>query len=303
MKKEAFEQMILEQVKSMLGKSYDICLKTIMKNNDTKLTGLLIRDKRSDASPTIYLDSFYREDLEEDEVHRIALDIISCYHRNCVGEIDMHFFQIFDEVKHRICYKLISKERNENLLKEVPYIPFLDLAICFYYYFEDKKIPGLGSILIRNEHMEGWNVTTQTLYQMACINTPRLFPASTIPISDIVSKLATEQGMEEDLTTAPFDMFVITNKAQVNGAIALFYNGVIDELYEHFGCDFYILPSSVHELIVLPETAVENVNYMQEMVKTINETQVSREDYLSDSIYKYDGTFQKVGMIYSDAFS
>lgn len=97
-------------------------------------------------------------------------------------------------------------------------------------------------------------------------------------IAEIISK-----GMERE-----DPMFIITNQQTLDGASAIFYPEVMDQIGEGFQGNFFILPSSIHETIVVPDNGEFDYRVLQDMVQTINASEVSPEERLSDHVYHYD---------------
>lgn len=308
MRKEEFFEKVVNSMRERFGEEYNIMLKEIVKNNHVILNGLVIINKAMNVSPTIYLDIFwdaYRAGIRYD---RIIDRIEQIYRRDIPQEsIDMVFFTDFERVKDRICFEIVNAKENEELLSDIPYIPFLDLAICFYYAYSNEEL-GEGTILIHNSHIKLWNASAEQLMELAKENTPRLFPWECVSMENVMSEFddvetivpgGTEESaggacdnvnikeeMDEFLEKNP--MHVLSNIKKIHGSVCFLYPGVIDELAEKFGGSIYILPSSVHEVILLADSGRDNPDDLKEMVRVINETQVDPEDILSDSLYYYN---------------
>jgi hypothetical protein len=220
--------------------------------------------------------------------------IESIYRRDTPDDsLNFDFFRDFENVKDRICYKLVNAAENEDFLKEVPHKPFLDLAICFYYVYSNEEI-GEGTILIRDVHASMWNVSVDTLMECAEKNTSKLYPIESVPMKDVLLGTEKSESVEntkfnDEITQIceEMPMQVISNKKRSQGAACILYSGMLEEIAEKYGNDFYIMPSSVHEVIVLPADKAENPEDLKEMVKTINETQLEPEEVLSDNVYLY----------------
>lgn len=308
MKKEEFFEKVAGSVRERFGKEYDVMLKEIVKNNHVIFNGLVITNKSKNVSPTIYIDMFwdaYRAGIRYDNI----IDRIEQIYRRDTpqGSIDMNFFTDFESVKDRICFEIINAKENEVLLRDIPHVPFLDLAICFYYAYSSEEL-GDGMILIHNSHIEAWKVSVERLMETARENTPRLFPWECVSMENVMSEfedaeIAGPSGACEDdgdacnnfnfkkemdsfLEKTP--MHVLSNIKKMHGSVCFLYTGVIEELAEKFGGSIYILPSSVHEVILLIDNGRDNAEDLKEMIRVINETQVEPEDVLSDSLYYFD---------------
>lgn len=306
MLKERFYECFREELSRKLGEEYEVKLQTILKNNGVRLQGLMIMEKRKNVFPTIYLDSFYEEALEGKKME----DMVGCVEKlmrkdMAIQEVDMEFFQHYDKVKNRICYKLINQEMNRELLEDIPYIPFLDLAICFFFDYCSSEL-GNGSILIRKEHMDKWKVSTRDLWKTAHENTVRLYPAENKSIFHLIVGMM-EQGSAccdrekrdcvADMDEAEVPMRVLSNRQRVFGAAVILYDGYLEEVADTYGCDLYILPSSIHEVIVLPADEVSSGMALQDIIKEVNSTEIEFQEILSNSLYYYDRSRKNVSLI------
>lgn len=267
----------------------------------TLLHGLLISSKGQTVVPTIYLERFL-EAYESGMPFKEVVDrVLSAYrgsgHEGC---IDMEFFKSFENVRDRICYRLIGRKGNGQLLKEIPYIEFLDLAVCFYYSYHGE-ILGDGTILIHNSHMEMWGTNTAELFGLAERNTRRLFPWECRGLDEVLMEM-TDSG-ESAGAEDPGEVFckipmrVLTNSKRVHGAACILYPGVLDEVAKETGGSFFILPSSVHEVIILPDAGNGDGERLKEIIRMVNTTQVAPEEVLSDTLYRYDTAEKMVVMV------
>jgi hypothetical protein len=288
-----FTTKVEKAVGEVLGDEYQIRTQEVLKNNGTKLMGLMIRKESQNVAPTIYLNG-YHERYEEGEIFGdVMQSILADFNRGSVSrDVDISFFEHFEEVKDRICFRLINTERNEDLLQDIPNIPFLDLSIVFFYAYHGEEI-GDGSILIHNNHMERWQTNTEELMKLALRNTPELFQ------SEIQSMLETMKALVGDNPAVLADaanspMTIISNQRRVNGASAILYPRVLHELSEKEGSNLYLLPSSVHEVIALPENLVPDADFLRQLICEVNRTQVHAPEVLSDTLYFYDRSEGKV---------
>lgn len=180
---------------------------------------------------------------------------------------------------------------------------YLDLAICFFYaYYSDEM--GEGSILIHNSHMEMWHTCMEDLFQLARVNTPVLFPWKYGTLWEIVRediRAGQEEGGGEAALQASvpdvIPMRVLTNSKRSYGAACILYPGVLEEVAQRMGGSFYILPSSIHETILLPYDGMLSVESIKEMISVVNRTQVDPEEVLSDSLYYYDAEVNDIRLL------
>lgn len=244
-------------------------LYTVTKNNGTRRTGILFKQEDSNLAPTIYLEEFYQKYLKGQQVPDLADSICSIYQEIRVKKTcDCQNLFDFNHVKEHIVYKLIRRDANEELLKQIPYEPFLDLAVVYYIQIDNTRF-GSAAIQIRNEHLRYWRVEKEEIRRLAGKNTPRIYP---VQIQQIVRF-----------------MYVATNEQCSLGAAVMRYPDFREKVRGMIGEGFYILPSSIHEVILVPESFGMEPERMAEMVKEINQTGVAPEEVLSDSVYYFDG--------------
>ena len=248
-------------------------------------------------TPTVYLDE-YLEDYENGTPFASIMKRIRqmTEYRDAEISFDLKAFMSFATARDRIVYKLINAEMNEALLKEVPHERFLDMAKVFYYVLSDQG-EKQASILIYNGHMQGWGIDTEKLAECAAENTPRLLPGRIYDINELIRKMMPADAVFFDPDCGANDiMYVLTNERKYFGAACMLYEGKLKEFSERIGGSFYILPSSVHELILLRETGDEDPAALVDMVNEVNESQVAADEVLSGSVYRYDRKTAKISV-------
>ena len=298
-----FAGKVRRALKKELGESCRVECKEVRKNNGVILHGLMVLPKGQNVAPTIYLDTF----LEAYESGATFGSIVGrlvhiCREDALKGHIDMEFFRSFEKVRDRICYRLIGRKGNEELLEDIPYIEFLDLAICFYYAYQGDSL-GEGTILIHDSHVELWKTCTAELFGLAKRNTQRLFPWVCNSLEEVLEEISgqgegQEAGEGQGSCFREIPLKVLSNVKRMHGAICMLYPDVLEELAKRERRNFYILPSSIHEVILLADTGAGSAGELREMIAEVNSTQVAPEEILSDSLYYYDSTDKKVKIIF-----
>jgi len=299
---EVFARKICAVVEKELGREFRAEAREVRKNNGILLHGLLILSKGETVVPTIYLERFLRAYESGMPFKEVVGRVLSAYRESSPeGGIDMGFFKSFKDVRDRICYRLIGRKGNEELLDGMPYIEFLDLAICFYYSYHGEQL-GDGTILIHNSHMEMWETCTAELFGLAKRNTRRLFPWECRGLDEVLREMADSghgADMEDpvDAICTDLPMKVLTNSRKTHGAACILYPGVLDGMAQEMGSDFFILPSSIHEVILLPDTGYGDNEELKGMIREVNSTQVALEEVLSDTLYRYDRADKRVVIV------
>lgn len=289
MEYNVFANKIKEGIQKQLGEKAEVAMQKITKNNNVVLDGITIRTKNENISPTIYLNNYYFEELTEDNLQGIIQEIISLYKQNkVVNSIDINFFSNFENVKDKIAYKLINFDKNLEQLKKIPYIQFMDLAIVFYCLAQ-SDMSGNATIVINNSHIQMWGIEIEAIFKAAQRNTKRLLQAEVENIEDILREELGET-IQEIYKEEPNDvlpMYVLSNQAKLNGAACILYKDVLKNFSKTLNSDLYVLPSSIHELILIPQNKNMRPEDLKEMVKDTNDNHVEAEEILSYSIYEY----------------
>lgn len=174
--KKDFVETIKAAMETMYSEGYVVRVQDVQKNNGMVLCGLTIQKIGVNIAPTIYLDSFYEEYRNGRTLVSIVNTISATYEQHKVEKnLSVDALSSFDSVKDKICFKLINAEKNQELLQDVPYVSFMDLAIVFYILV-DQSVDGNATALVRNGMMQLWgNPDVDDIYKIAKMNTQRLF--------------------------------------------------------------------------------------------------------------------------------
>lgn len=293
-----FLENVRKEVESRYDSNVSVTLNHVMKNNGTELDGITIMEKDKNIVPTIYINSFYDRYREGVSLKAVVSEIIRIYNQNKNSiNINADYFENYENVRKTIVYKLVNYQKNKKLLEDVPYKRVLDLAVVFYCLIEQRK--GVSATaLIHNEHLKIWNVTEDEIYNDALKNTPVLLAGSIVPMSKILSEIAGTAPTDNDEKVCEYTgediLYVLTNSSRVNGAACILYDNLLKKFANDVHSDLYILPSSVHEVIIVPKKNAFDKSELADMVREVNEQGVSQDEILSDNVYEYN---RKNGLI------
>lgn len=286
MKYKNFIKNVKTYMESQFQEGQKVLIQPVLKNNGTVYDGLIIIDPILNISPTIYLNPYYHRFLDGVSMEDIYSDILSTYQENLPKEdFDISLFKDFDKAKERILLKLVNQERNSELLEEVPHIIFHDLAIIFVCAICDF-LDEYATILIHNQHLEMWGISLDELYEIGMENTPKLLPYSFDSMENVLKHLS--DG------TLPFvtdiAMSVLTNQLKIHGATSIIYPGLLKRLANDLDDDIIIIPSSIHEVLIIPyQSTISKYSLLnfRDMIVQVNEEQLPDEEVLSDHAYLY----------------
>ena len=280
------------------GEGGNITINHVIKNNGCEMDGLVIMEKGKDIAPTIYLDSFYELYTNGENIKNIIRQIEVIYEQNKNNvTFDVNILKHFDTIKDKIVYKVVNYRSNEKLLEQVPHKRILDLAVVFYCLL-DNEYGRSATALIYNNNLKNWNVTIDDVYKAALKNTPDLLHSKIRSMAALFGKCGVNvDGEEVDLKDyVPSDMYVLTNESKLNGAACILYENVLYDFAQKLGADLYILPSSVHEVILLPKLSMFEKDELVNMVKEVNTEGVAADEVLSDHVYEYNRTERLITM-------
>ena len=301
---EAFMESIKKHIKEYLPESYQDAQVTIREQQklNNRYMGLTVIRPGDDRIPTINLTDLYRQSYENPRF-RITdvLEQISQIIQREPERFDVSRLTQYEEAKKHLFMRVSNADKNLQVLDNVPYVERADLAITFHIAVEENEA-GRASAIVTNNMMENFGVTRNQLYKDALENSSFIAPVMIDNLGEVVGRMEIEEmeargASEEEIRKAEEriyvesqynPMFVVTNETLLYGGSAIFYPGVMDQLGEVLNGDFFILPSSVHETLVVPDDGRISCHELKAMVMAINEKEVAPEDRLADEVYHYD---------------
>ena len=309
---EQFQLEILEELKAMLDDEYTVELRQVIRNNSVELVVIAIREAKNSIAPNIYLDLYYEKYLEGYKITELAQLIVDSYFDYYEDErIDINILDFrWERVRDRVFYRVINRDKNLKLLQQVPHLLYLDLAITFHCLMT-KSENNIGTMRVTKDHMKTWGIKLKDLRDMAIINTPRLFPASIRNMNDVILDILNKDwinGSNQNSMSSISDelseemiadmviksenddniMYVMSNSRGIGGATCLLYKELLYEFANEIDSNLFILPSSIHEVLIVKDDGYVDKEDLREMVIGVNETEVEEEDFLSNQIYHYN---------------
>lgn len=259
----------------------EVTVAKVNKNNGLVLTGIVVKG-HNNVAPTLYLEKFFEQHTNGTSLEEICDEILETLSEVEVKEdLDCSWFTDWEQVKEKMSMKLINLEANTKFLEEVPHMVFGDLAIIFQIVVESLPA-GRGTITVRTEHAAAWGVDTDALYEAAKGNREDI---SIRPMYEVLSEMMGDVPMDLIPPMEEPVMYVMSNTEKINGAIALENLDVLKAFAEEHG-SFYILPSSIHECLLVPAEGDEEE--LTAMVQEVNATQVADDEVLSNHAYYFN---------------
>lgn len=281
-----FKCSIVSGIKEYLPNKYSdamVSFNPVLKNNGLILDALHIHRKGSNVTPNIYLNSFYEQFEDGRSLDDILSDIARMQIENeDIPDIDTVAFTDFQRARSRIKARLVNADLNADFLADKPHTIVADLATVYVIEFSSCEGETM-SATITQPILDSYGITVEELHQIALNNmTDDAYITS-------MSNLLSELGLTDESAVRPKEtLFVLTNTSKTNGAAMVLNDRAMDDVIDRIGKDFFALPSSVHEWILVPCGAGIGVEELVRMVREVNASNVAPHERLSNHVYTYD---------------
>lgn len=278
-----YAESIASQIRNLMP-DVTVDVQEIIKNNDQKMIGICIKKTDTNIAPNIYINSFYEDKVG---VFDAAQKVIGIYNKSAIPGIDVNIFTNYNAVKDRIIFRLVNKGANKEMFEKnnIVYKDFLDLAIIYAVRVSSDG-ENEASFKVTQGIMDTWGVTLDDVDKVAKENTPKLSPVSAMSLTKMLEDMGYPLG---DMGSGDNPLYVMTNDNKLNGAATILYPDVFSKFIDENNIedDLCIIPSSIHEVILYPMNEFERLGIIADMIKEINQSEVSPEERLSDHPYIY----------------
>lgn len=283
-----FKNEIPKMIQQKLNNAYTVSLEEVIKTNDQIYTGLLIRNENEDVIPTIYLEEFYHQYLAGKTLNEITDNILSVY-INALQHIPTPKTPSRDDFIKNLTPTVVNADLNKALLKDLPHIRFEDLAVYLRYCFNESDDRQM-SVKVTSNLLASYNLTKDEAMEYAIDNLEHS-KFQFKPLYQILNSILNEDDFDSFPT-----IFVVTNQNNIYGASCMASKKILSRIADNVLGDYYILPSSVHEILIVPKDFIDRPEELRNMVQEINETMVSETELLSNNIYEFDSVTKKLKM-------
>lgn len=306
---EEFLKLTKKNLKRFFPESFQerkVEIMEVLKNNNIKLQGVYLPGTKSYTSvPLLYLESYYQE-LEdgkklEDVWQKIAQDYQKCQEAEIsIDGISSREWD-YETIKKSLTVYVRNAQENTDFLASCPHEIREDLALVygFHVLVDGEKA---GSAIINYDRLRWLGVSEEQLKQDAWENMKQSNPPCFLDLQDMLAKMYSDElgdvkaGSLEYLEDVDPNamMYVLTNSNQVNGAVYMCDEEVMSLIAEKLGSDLIVIPSSIHETIILKETENVSVTELNAMVEAVNEEAVTPQEKLGNSVYRFDREAQRL---------
>ena len=285
---EEFKNWAEENIKFFLPESYrdaKIDIHDVVKTG-MSYTGMTVRNEDQSIAPAINLNASYEAYEAGKPLYAVGHDMAEIVQTK-QPELNTGIFSSYDSVKKNLFIRVCNSQENSEMLKNVPHTDVEDLSVT-YHVMVDARESGLASATVTNAMIDSFGISKEQLHEDAVRNSQEILPVRMDSMMNMLMGLSGMGDAEYEFgLMAPPSMMVITNQIGINGASAFFYPDSMDKISEQLGGNYFMLPSSIHEVIAVP-AGDKDYRDLESMVKQINMMQVAKEEQLSDHVYHYD---------------
>ena len=297
MNRKEFQQYLADNVRDYLPNSYadaEVTFNEVIKNNDTHLTGISIKRADDVVVPNIYIENFWQEYQAGKDIDHIVGDIADMrieYETPIVGKDIAARIADYEAVKGNLQIRLCDTKENQDRLADLVHTEHSDFSAIYYVNLQENA-EGTASTPVTQQLMGIWGISVEQLHADALAADSQRGPilcemGEMLESMFFGSEPANLLEHVEDANPA-MGMFCLTNGDKAFGAGMILQEDIMAQIGEATGGNFYILPSSTHEVLIVPESTGMEVKELSAMVYEINRTEVEPQDRLSDQVQHYD---------------
>ena len=297
-----FVNEVKDNIKRFLPEAYENAEVSVMdyQKLNTTYKGLMVKKEDETITPTINMDQLYKAYQNQpgvtmESVCRRIADVVM----EAPIQVNLKSIMDYDIAKDNLFIRVSSAETNKEVLENAPHQLKEDLAIT-YHVAVGKDQDGLSSMFIKNDLLEQYGISAEQLHEDAMKSSPHVMIPEVSSIGALIDEMyqknilmltPDEREMLQETLQESSEMptfFVVTNTERIDGAGVIFYPEFMDNMGELLGNDFFILPSSIHQMLVFPDDGQVDAEMLRDMVKEVNATQVAPAERLTNDVYHFD---------------
>lgn len=312
---QEFCNIVVSEAARLLPDTTTPAIRMVLKNNDIEQSALYV--KRSDiaCSPMVYLEPYYQNYLEGQDLNTLMQDILRCFETPFHPPALYRFAHELTDPAPYLYVRLIHLEHNTRQLADVPYEKYLDLAAVCELAVEGPELD--GTALIHNRHLTAWDMTKEELFSTAWKNTFQKRPPCLKPIEEplfLYERAILHSGISpcnssqipsslrdtylrwvSMMNNQTCRLFELSNIQNFHGAACLLYPGILAQIADAMESDLYLIPSSIHEFLITPaENQLQTEDALTEILCEVNEEAVLPTEILCSHIYYYSRADRKL---------
>lgn len=301
-----FAEGVVEQIKAYLPPEYGSVMCSVKernKPNNVLQVGVQVDMPGRSASPIVYMESFYDEVRSGKPIDKIMRNIAEVIQNALDDPVFDQGIQIeeFESIKDYLSVMVVNTAKNRKMLEQIPHKEMADLSLICYVDFPVELEECSATLKITDRMLQEWNVNQDELFRIASGNTnpaskPVLQNIEDLTRQTLVGGVEPENLLKKEISFSNQNavMLVLTNEKKNLGASMMFEPQVMDKINKLFPQGFYILPSSLHEVLIIPDCRDISPKELGAMVREVNRCAVEKVEQLSDRVYCYDKETQKI---------
>lgn len=292
------------------GEGIIIYCSEVTKEDNLKLHMITIIRNKSNWEKRFYVESLYKNyqiGMHIETLADVLLDLPVIENKKD-EEKDISFLNDigdFNEIKDHIVAKVMNFDMNRDYLQDKIYLEYLDLAVCFFIMVK-KQEDYISTLSLSRNLLSIWKLSEEELLEIAVKNMEEKLPVQIINMSDMLKNLCKDIGQDDfaEMINPPEEsmpLYVMTNNLKVNGATTILYNEVLRDFADEQNVEeVLILPSSLHEVILLPVTEEKDIDEeaLNSVVHMVNSTVLDESEILSDHVYIYRKNDNEIECVY-----
>ena len=258
---------------------------------------LMVSVGESKMSMAFRLKEIFRDVNEGESMDRAVFKMVNTIEDNIdvvkTKESEVKdFVSDYEKVKDHTYLRLIPG--NSPVLSDTPHRMIEDMALVVNIHLENfSDENGRSCVVVTKPLMDMYGINEAQLFADAERNSLAEEPLVFTPLCDMIRSLI-ESNEVPSPEEAGIVTYIATNKSGFHGASVLAYPEFAEKAAETIGGSFYMLPSSVHEFILIKDDGKPNAKDLNKMVKNVNETVLEPRDLLSSQCYHYDAKEKKL---------
>lgn len=309
MNQAEFSQALLQEVKNSIAQTQQeirVTKQTVTKVNEGRREALVCSGAGSRMSAIIYTGPYYEEYHTGTPLGQIAAKVLQAYEANREADFDIPEVQSFAAIRDRIRCEVVNTGKNIELLRKVPHQKVEDLSVIYSIELWQRG-EETARIVINRNLLSDWGVDLNDLHEAAIANEGKYNPPVFYLLDDVLNPASGEAGkainlLEQQEYAKNIDVvsvFVLSNQTNLHGATVMLQPELLKRIRDIIQDDFYILPSSIHEVLVVPKMGEgkEWAKELGEIVRKVNSTQMAPKEVLSNHVYTYDRTRDTIARV------
>lgn len=282
MEYKTFKEEFKQRMEKELGEGIKTSFQNVERNNREMYEGLEVGRKEEPILAILPLGELYGKYRGSGNMEQTVCAALKMLEERPEVSADM-VPRTWESARGNLRAELMHYEWNRESLENIPHRRFLNLAVA--YRIELPIDQGcMAGIRVNGKLMELWGVTEEKLHDAAMENL-RNEEYRAQSMTELLGSMA---GLALNPPEDTPDQYVLTNAGGCYGAAGMLREDILESFAEQSGGSFYLLPSSIHELILVPEDSSISAEGLKEMVEEVNKVAVAREEWLSESVYYYD---------------